>query len=113
MREVKKVKAPVRIDFGGGTTDVQPFPKMYGGAVLNAAINRHITGELMASDKKVSLSYSGDVPTSSGLGTSGVMNLVWLSLISKKKFANENDKIALAEETYKLEQITGLVGGKQ
>ena len=40
MKEVKRVKAPVRIDFGGGTTDVQPFPKMYGGAVLNAAINQ-------------------------------------------------------------------------
>lgn len=113
MKEVKRVKAPVRIDFGGGTTDVQPFPKMHGGAVLNAAINRHITGELMSSDKKVSLSYSGNIPTSSGLGTSGVMNLVWLSLISKKKFADENDKISLAEGTYKLEQTTGLVGGKQ
>jgi len=113
MKEVKRVKAPVRIDFGGGTTDVQPFPKMYGGVVLNAAINKHIVGELVASDKKVSLSYSGNIPTSSGLGTSGVMNLVWLSLISKKKFVNENDKIALAEETYKLEQITGLIGGKQ
>ncbi len=111
--EVKRVKAPVRIDFGGGTTDVQPFPKMHGGAVLNASINRYIIGELKSSDKKVSLSYSGNIPTSSGLGTSGVMNLVWLSLISKKKFADENDKISLAEETYKLEQITGLIGGKQ
>lgn len=111
--EMKMVKAPVRIDFGGGTTDVQPFPKMHGGAVLNAAINKHIIGKLTSSDKKVSLDYSGNIPTSSGLGTSGVMNLVWLSLISKKKFADENDKIALAEETYKLEQITGLVGGKQ
>lgn len=113
MKEVKKVKAPVRFDFGGGTTDVQPFPKMYGGAVLNAAINRYIIGKLSASDKKVSLSYSGNIPTSSGLGTSGVMNLVWLSLISNKKFANESDKINLAEETYKLEQAMGLIGGKQ
>jgi len=113
MREVKKVKAPVRIDFGGGTTDVQPFPKMYGGAVLNAAINKHIIGELASSEKNVSLSYSGDIPTSSGLGTSGVMNLVWLSLISKKKFANERDKIELAEKAYKMEQSMGLVGGKQ
>ena len=113
MKEVKRVKAPVRFDFGGGTTDVQPFPKMYGGAVLNAAINRYITGELSASDERVSLSYSGNIPTSSGLGTSGVMNLVWLSLIVKKKFENESDKIALAEEAYKLEQAMGLVGGKQ
>lgn len=113
MKEVKRVKAPVRIDFGGGTTDVQPFPKMYGGAVLNAAINKYIVGELVSSDKNVSLSYAGDIPTSSGLGTSGVMNLVWLSLINKKKFANERDKIELAEQAYKLEQSMGLVGGKQ
>ncbi|MDD5700129.1 MAG: hypothetical protein PHH00_02970 [Candidatus Nanoarchaeia archaeon] len=113
MREVKRVKAPVRIDFGGGTTDVQPFPKMYGGAVLNAAINKYIVGELVSGDKNVSLSYSGNMPTSSGLGTSGVMNLVWLSLIKKKKFANERDKIELAEQAYKLEQSMGLVGGKQ
>ncbi len=113
MKEVKRVKAPVRIDFGGGTTDVQPFPTMYGGAVLNAAINKHIIGELISSDKNVSLCYSGNIPTSSGLGTSGVMNLVWLSLISKKKFANERDKIELAEKAYKLEQAMGLVGGRQ
>jgi len=113
MREVRRVKAPVRIDFGGGTTDVQPFPTMYGGCTLNATINKYITGEMSASDKDVSLCYSGNIPTSSGLGTSGVMNLVWLSLISKKKFANEKDKIELAEKAYRMEQSMGLVGGKQ
>lgn len=113
MKEVRKVKAPVRIDFAGGTTDVQPFPKLYGGCVLNAAIDKHIVGEISMTDKKVSLSYSGDIPTSSGLGTSGVMNLVWLSLINKDKFSNEKDKIALAEKAYRLEQAMGLVGGKQ
>jgi galactokinase/mevalonate kinase-like predicted kinase len=29
-------KAPVRIDFGGGWTDVDVFSKSAGGAVLNA-----------------------------------------------------------------------------
>jgi len=113
MKEVRKVRAPVRVDFGGGTTDVQPFPMMHGGNVLNIAINKYITGEMISSDKNVSLSYSGNIPTSSGLGTSGVMNLVWLSLIKKKKFANEKDKLELAEEVYRLEQAMGLVGGKQ
>jgi D-glycero-alpha-D-manno-heptose-7-phosphate kinase len=41
------------------------------------------------------------------------MNLVWLSLINKKKFTNEKDKIELAEKAYRLEQSIGLVGGKQ
>jgi len=104
----KKVTAPVRIDFGGGATDIAPFTYTHGGAVLNAAINKYITGELIATDERVGLKYSGNIPTSSGLGTSGVMNLVWLALISKTK-----DKIRLAETVYGLEQGMGVVGGKQ
>lgn len=98
----------MRIDFAGGTTDISPFREKYGGCVLNAAINRYITGEFIASDKSVGLKYHGNIPTSSGLGTSGVMNLVWLALISKTK-----DKKKLAEKVYQLEQALGQVGGKQ
>ncbi len=105
---IKKVKAPVRIDFAGGTTDISPFKEKYGGCVLNAAINKYIVGELVASDKNVGLRYHGNIPTSSGLGTSGVMNLVWLALIS-----NEKNKIKLAEKVYNLEQSLGQTGGKQ
>ncbi|MBA7628994.1 D-glycero-alpha-D-manno-heptose 7-phosphate kinase [subsurface metagenome] len=108
MRIIKKVRAPVRIDFGGGTTDIEPFASKYGGAVLNATINRYITGELIATNKNVKLQYAGHIPTSSGLGTSGVMNLVWLALISQTK-----NKIELAEKVYALEQSLGLTGGKQ
>jgi len=108
MLITKKVQAPVRIDFGGGTTDISPFKDKYGGAVLNAAINKYVFGTLTTSNKKVGLEYHGDIPTSSGLGTSGVMNLVWLSLISKIK-----DKFELAEKVYSLEQAMGLTGGKQ
>jgi len=113
MKEVKRVKAPVRIDFGGGTTDVEPFPTKYGGCVLNAGISNHVVGELDTSSKGVALSYSENIPTSSGLGTSSVMNVVWLSLISQKRFKDDKDKMALAEEVYRIEQAMGLVGGKQ
>ncbi|MFH1308032.1 MAG: hypothetical protein ABIH72_04225 [archaeon] len=108
MEVIKEVIAPVRIDFAGGTTDIRPFTFDHGGAVLNATINHYVHGKLLANDKGVGLSYSANVPTSSGLGTSGVMNLVWLALISQHK-----DKIQLAESVYNLEQATGLVGGKQ
>ncbi len=108
MKIIKQVRAPVRIDFAGGTTDISPFKDKYGGWVLNAAIDKYIYGKLIATNKKVGLEYHGDIPTSSGLGTSGVMNLVWLALISKTK-----NKKELAEGVYKLEQAMGLVGGKQ
>lgn len=108
MKIIKEVRAPVRIDFAGGTTDIKPFSTEYGGAVLNAAINKYVVGKLIATNKSVGLEYHSNIPTSSGLGSSGVMNLVWLALISQYK-----DKIKLAENVYNLEQATGLVGGKQ
>lgn len=118
MTIIKKVSAPVRIDFAGGTTDISPFKDKYGGAVLNAAINKYVIGKIVKTDKKVHLEYTGNTPTSSGLGTSGVMNLAWLALISQIKFRRKQgiiikDKTELAEKAYALEQALGLVGGKQ
>jgi len=117
-KTVIKVKAPVRLDFAGGTTDISPFTHKYGGAVLNSAINRYVTGSIVKTDKSVHLEYTGNTPTSSGLGTSGVMNLVWLALISQIKLNTKGgvvyrDKIELAEKVYALEQAMGIVGGKQ
>ncbi|MBU0958791.1 MAG: GHMP kinase [Nanoarchaeota archaeon] len=115
---IKKVRAPVRIDFAGGTTDISYFANKYGGAVLNAGINRYVVGKIVKSDKSVHLEYTGNTPTSSGLGTSGVMNLVWLALISQMKLKRKGEiqaktKHELAEMVYRLEQAMGIVGGKQ
>lgn len=106
---IKKVIAPVRVDFGGGTTDIEPFYSKYGGAVLNCSIQKYVVGEIVSSNKNVSLKYSGNVPTSSGLGTSGAMTLVWLALITKEK-----DKRKLCEWVYNISQARELFNdGKQ
>lgn len=39
-------KAPLRISFAGGGTDVRPFFEQEGGCVLNATINHHAWGSL-------------------------------------------------------------------
>ncbi|HEV2179894.1 MAG TPA: hypothetical protein VGR59_06215 [Gemmatimonadaceae bacterium] len=45
MRDVA-ARAPVRIDFGGGWTDVPPYPEEEGGCVCNLAIARYATARL-------------------------------------------------------------------
>ncbi len=113
---IKKVQAPVRVDFAGGTTDISPFTHTHGGAVLNCGIQRYVTGSLIKTDKKTSLEYTGNTPTSSGLGTSGAMNLIWLALISQIKPTKNlptKTRLEFAEKVYALEQSMGLIGGKQ
>ena len=49
-RMLIRAKAPLRISFAGGGTDVPPFPEREGGLVLNATINRYAYGSLTARD---------------------------------------------------------------
>lgn len=41
-----RAKAPLRVSFAGGGTDVPPFPEQEGGLVLSATINRYVYGAL-------------------------------------------------------------------
>lgn len=43
-----RARAPLRISFGGGGTDVPPFPAQEGGSVLSATITRYAYGSLQA-----------------------------------------------------------------
>jgi D-glycero-alpha-D-manno-heptose-7-phosphate kinase len=45
-----RAKAPLRISFAGGGTDVPPFPEREGGAVLSSTVNRYAWGTLKPRD---------------------------------------------------------------
>ncbi len=47
MAEMIRSRAPVRVDFAGGWTDVPPFSAERGGFVLNAAITRYAYATLL------------------------------------------------------------------
>lgn len=38
---IVKAKAPLRISFAGGATDVPPYPERYGGTVISTTINKY------------------------------------------------------------------------
>jgi D-glycero-alpha-D-manno-heptose-7-phosphate kinase len=50
MSKLFRAKAPLRVSFAGGGTDVPPFPAREGGLVLSATINRYAYGALAPRD---------------------------------------------------------------
>jgi len=55
-RGVVRAKAPLRLSFAGGGTDVPPFPALAGGAVLSATITRYTFASLRPrADRQVSV----------------------------------------------------------
>lgn len=118
-------RAPVRIDFAGGWTDIPIFASGAGGQVVNAAINHYVSGRMEVHDTEetlpaagdkglegLSVSYQSDLPSGSGLGTSSALNVVWLSLV-KSQITSDEERGKIAELAYNLETILGILGGKQ
>ena len=72
MSTLIRAKAPLRISFAGGGTDVPPFPEREGGLVLNATINRYAYGSLLpraddqikieSADFRIATSFSAHAP---------------------------------------------------
>lgn len=67
--------APTRLDFGGGWTDVPPFPEERGGFVCNLAIERRATVALMPAEPSASPSadaHGADPLVAAALRRAGV-----------------------------------------
>ncbi len=116
-------KAPVRVDFAGAWTDVKFFAHPFGGATLNAAIDRFVTGRTQLGPHRspdgtlvpegISVTYETDIPAGSGLGTSSALNVVWLSLARGSGPQNDEERARIAEQAYEVETLLGILGGKQ
>lgn len=130
-------RAPTRIDFGGGWTDVPPYSDERGGVVCNAAVDLYATATLarQATDSRrreataddrlaqaalersgltgVDLRITVDYPVGAGLGGSSAAGVVALGAIAAWQGRNE-DPAALAEASRALEvEDLGIAGGRQ
>ena len=110
MTERIEVVVPVRVDLAGGWTDVQPYSGDHGGEVVNFAINRYIRS-IMEKDEdgRIRVEYSSDMPTGSGLGTSGAMNVGLIATIAGGKKSPED----IAELAFQFEALLENKGGRQ
>lgn len=132
-------KAPVRISFGGGGTDVEPYCSEYGGLTLNATINHYIVGSLefcrerqeydeltqaviqhflnknpgIPKHNYFKINVYSDIPAGSGLGSSSTY-VVMLIKLFMEAFDEKMDDYEIAALAYKIERLDcGMAGGKQ
>ena len=126
-------RAPVRIDFGGGWTDVPPYPAEQGGYVCNVAIARYATASVTATSEpndvtgrslvaaalarfgvtNANVDLSSDYPEGAGLGGSSAAGVALCGALSMWR----NESLApgeLAERSRMVEaEDMGIAGGRQ
>jgi D-glycero-alpha-D-manno-heptose-7-phosphate kinase len=77
-----RAKAPLRVSFAGGGTDVPPFPQLEGGCVLSTTINRYayctlrLRDDLHISVRSLDYGLSVMYPAADGLEYDGKLDLV-------------------------------------
>ncbi|HEX9564558.1 MAG TPA: hypothetical protein VF981_11330 [Gemmatimonadaceae bacterium] len=130
--------APVRIDFGGGWTDVPPYSDERGGVVCSAAIELYATATLRrrgspdhgaaadgpdaalaraavrrAGNPDLELIVQADYPVGAGLGGSSAAGVAALGALACWR-GEVPDPAGLAEESRRLEiDDLGIAGGRQ
>lgn len=125
-------RAPTRIDFGGGWTDVPPYPAEHGGFVCNVAIDRYATVTIRAgaSSRKpesrliaaalaragvsdVHVDLSCDFPVGAGLGGSSAVGVALAGALAAWK-GEELTPTQLAQRSRATEvDDLGVAGGWQ
>ena len=126
-------RAPTRLDFGGGWTDVPPYCEREGGFVCNVAINRYATatvtqGAAVPTDRDdvlvraavrragltgVSLTVKNDFPVGAGLGGSSAASAAVLGALAAWKDEPWNRRgIAELGRVIEVEDL-GVAGGRQ
>jgi D-glycero-alpha-D-manno-heptose-7-phosphate kinase len=132
---IVKVRAPTRIDLGGGWTDVPPYCEIEGGFVCNIAIDRYATATLTSDGDAIApstsdaplisaalrrsglsgirVSIDSDFPVSAGLGGSSAASAALLGALAV--WRNEAwDQREIAEEGRRIEvEELGIAGGRQ
>ena len=117
-------RAPMRISFGGGNTDLYPYRALYGGCSLGAAIQKYAYSRQGGSGQdsplvsaiKERMGYTepirteSEAPPYSGLGASGALSVATIGLISKGRMSRD----AMAEMAFDIERNTlDVKGGAQ
>ncbi|MFI5246621.1 MAG: hypothetical protein ACHQQR_15410, partial [Gemmatimonadales bacterium] len=129
------VRAPTRIDLGGGWTDVPPYCDNEGGFVCNLAIDRYATATLSTSTERdasssvgeplvcavlkrsgfidVHMSVESDFPVGAGLGGSSAASAALLGACAVWR-GESWDRREIAEEGRRIEvEELGIAGGRQ
>jgi D-glycero-alpha-D-manno-heptose-7-phosphate kinase len=132
------VRAPTRIDFGGGWTDVPPYSDEVGGFVCNLAISRYATvtvsrggsvegsSEAYFADRSIAdaaarrfrlsdawISVKSDFPVGAGLGGSSAVGVAAVAALAAARGEKMNPS-SLAELSREIEIADlGIAGGRQ
>ena len=131
-------RAPTRLDFGGGWTDVPPYCEEQGGYVCNLAVARHATVTLarapggdaaLPSSGELALAHAAlaraglgahatrlrcDYPIGAGLGGSSAAGVALVGACRALRGESLDDRSAIAEESRAIEvEDLGIAGGRQ
>ena len=133
------VRAPTRLDFGGGWTDVPPYSVEQGGRVCNVAIDRyaqvHISEHALSGDGDVRIAADStlataaiaragvtgirstirsDFPTGAGLGGSSAVGIALAVALRTWRGLPTDDRALLIAESREVEvHDAGIAGGWQ